>query len=72
MPFEFTNFAETVSGYADEVAKLADTMREDTKTMNSLITSGILKAVQDPKLKYVMPKTKEDVPESEFRPAQKC
>ena len=68
LPFEFTNFAETVSGYADEVAKLADSMREDTKTMNNLITSGMLKAVQDPKQTYVMPKTKEDVPELNFGP----
>jgi N-acetylated-alpha-linked acidic dipeptidase len=68
LPFEFTNFAETVSGYADEVAKLADTMREDTRTMNGLITSGSLKAVQDPTQAYVIPKTKDEVPDLNFGP----
>lgn len=68
LPFEFTNFAETVSGYADEVTKLADSMREDTKSMNNLITSGMLRAAEDPKLIYVVPKTKEDVPDLNFGP----
>jgi N-acetylated-alpha-linked acidic dipeptidase len=68
LPFEFTNFAETVGGYASEVSKLADTMREDTKAMNGLITSGTLKAVQDPKETYVIPATKEDVPNLNFGP----
>lgn len=68
LPFEFTNFAETVGGYANEVVKLADTMREDTKTMNQMITSGMLKDVQDPTEVYIVPKVKGDVPNLDFGP----
>jgi N-acetylated-alpha-linked acidic dipeptidase len=66
LPFEFTNFAETVSGYSGEVIKLADTMRDETKTMNNLISSGMLKAVQDPTEVFIVPKAKEDVPNLDF------
>lgn len=68
LPFEFTNFAETVSGYASEVVKLADTMREETKTTNGLISSGMLKDVQDPKQTFVVPKPKGEVPNLDFTP----
>lgn len=72
LPFEFTNFSETVSGYADEVVKLADTMRDETKVMNNLISSGMLKAAQDPKVSFVMPAVKEEVPNLDFEPLKKA
>lgn len=70
LPFEFTNFAETVNGYASEVTRLADTMRDETKAMNQIIANGMLKAVQDPKETYIVPKTREDVPFLNFAPLQ--
>lgn len=70
LPFEFTNLAETVSGYAAEVTRLADAMRDETKAMNQIIANGMLKAVQDPKETYVMPAAKENVPFLNFAPLQ--
>lgn len=70
LPFEFTNFADTVNQYSGELTRLADTMREDTRTMNQMISSGMLQAVQDPKETFVMPKPKENVPFLNFAPLQ--
>jgi N-acetylated-alpha-linked acidic dipeptidase len=70
LPFEFTNFADTVNRYANEVMRLADTMRDETRIMNDQINNGMLLAVQDPTLKYTLPKAKEDVPFLNFAPLQ--
>ncbi|MGI8409948.1 MAG: transferrin receptor-like dimerization domain-containing protein [Pyrinomonadaceae bacterium] len=70
LPFEFTNFAETIKRYADEVTKLTDTMREDTQTMNQMVASGMLKNVQDPTETFVVPKAKAHVPYLNFAPIQ--
>jgi N-acetylated-alpha-linked acidic dipeptidase len=68
LPFEYSNFADTIGIYATEVTKLADTMREDTKTANQFIANGMLKAVQDPTKTFVMPKEKDAVPAINFEP----
>ena len=70
LPFEFTNFAETVGGYVNEITKLTDNMREETKAMNQLISNGTLLAVQDPKETFVMPKPKAEVPFLNFAPLE--
>jgi N-acetylated-alpha-linked acidic dipeptidase len=70
LPFEFTNFAETVNRYASEVMKLTDSMRDDTRAANDVISNGMLLAVQDPIEKYVLPKAKDDVPFLNFAPLQ--
>ena len=70
LPFEFTNFADTVSMYLSEVTKLADTMREDTKLMNQMIADGTLLAAQDPTEKFIVPKAKSEVPFLNFAPLQ--
>ena len=70
VPFEFSNLAETVNEYVGEVTRLADTMREDTRVLNQQISSGMLKAVQDPTQTYVMPVEKAPVPFLDFAPLQ--
>ena len=70
LPFEFSNLAETINGYVGEVTRLAETMREETRTMNQAISSGMLKAVQDPTLAFVVPPTKSEVPFLNFAPLQ--
>ncbi len=72
LPFEFTNFADTVSVYVTELTKLADQMRDDTKRENDAITSGRWLAVQDPTEKFVVPKAKDAVPAIDFKPLQKA
>jgi N-acetylated-alpha-linked acidic dipeptidase len=70
LPFEFTNFAETVDQYSNEIVKLTDSMREETVMMNRLISSGMLKSVQNPKETFISPKPKDDVPYLNFAPLQ--
>lgn len=70
LPFEFTNAAETIAGYAREVTQLADSMREETEATNQMISSGMLRSVQDPTIKYVVPAVKPVVPYLNFAPLQ--
>ena len=70
LPLEFTNFADTVAGYVREVTALADSMREETRLMNQLISSGMWQSVQDPTQKMIAPKTRESVPFINFAPLQ--
>jgi N-acetylated-alpha-linked acidic dipeptidase len=70
VPFEFSNFAETVNQYAGEVTRLAETLRDDTRTLNQAISSGMLKAVQDPTETFVVPSPREPVPFLNFAPLQ--
>jgi N-acetylated-alpha-linked acidic dipeptidase len=70
LPFEFTNFADTVGVYVREITTLTETMREETRLMNQMLSSGMIVAVQDPTEKFVAPKTKENVPFLNFAPLQ--
>lgn len=70
LPFEFTNFAETVNGYGKEVMALAESMREETRANNRLIENGMLKAVQDPTKTFIVPKPKDEVPFLNFAPLE--
>jgi N-acetylated-alpha-linked acidic dipeptidase len=72
LPFDFVNFADTVSNYADEVARLADTMREETRVRNEQISSGILAAVDDPTLRLAPPKPMSGVPPIDFTALKKA
>ena len=71
LPFEFTNFSDTIDQYVKELTKLTDSMREDTTVMNQLISSGMLKDVQDPTETFNIPKTRESVPSLNFSSLQK-
>ena len=70
LPFEFTNFADTVAVYVNEITKLTENMREETAAMNQMISSGMFQATQDPTEKLVVPKPKTDVPFLNFAPLQ--
>lgn len=68
LPFDFANFADTVGMYVSEVTRLADSMRDETKNTNQMITSGMWRAVQDPTDKFATPKLKGEVPSINFQP----
>ncbi|MDQ2746530.1 MAG: folate hydrolase, partial [Acidobacteriota bacterium] len=70
LPFEFTDFADTIGVYVKEITTLADTMREETKAMNKMIADGSLKAVQDPTETFIVPQPKAEVPFLNFAPLQ--
>lgn len=70
LPFEFSNFAETVTQYVGEVTRLADIMRDETRAMNQAISTGMLKAVQDPTETFVVPAEQSAVPFLNFAELQ--
>ena len=70
LPFEFTDFAETIQKFVKEVTKLTDDMREETEQTNRLIREGVLKAASDPKEPFVPPNPKDPVPYLNFAPLQ--
>ena len=70
LPFEFTGFTDTVGQYVGEIARLTEAMREETRTSNHLITSGMWQAAQDPTETNIAPKIREAVPFLNFAPLQ--
>lgn len=70
LPFEFSNFTETVGQYITEVTKLVETMREETKASDYALSNGLWSAVQDPKATAIAPKQKGVVPYLNFAPLQ--
>ncbi len=68
LPLRFENLAKTVAGYAKEVAKLADDMRQQTEFRNEEIRSGALKLAADSHQTYVVPAPREPVPFLNFAP----
>jgi N-acetylated-alpha-linked acidic dipeptidase len=61
LPFQFTNFAETVHTYVNEVKKLSTDQRAAVKEKNAEIDEGVYAALADPKKKMVPP-SKEPLP----------
>ena len=70
LPFEFSNFAETVNQYSTEVMQLVQNTRDETRTFNNSISSGHWAIVQDPTEKLAVPKLKSQVPFLKFAPLQ--
>jgi N-acetylated-alpha-linked acidic dipeptidase len=61
LPFEFTDFADTIHMYSKELKKLAEDERGETVERNKEIADGYFSIVNDPRHPQVAPK-KEDVP----------
>lgn len=70
LPFELTTFAETMSRYLDELAKLADTMRRDIDHRNRLLRERAYEIAADPTKPFVAPKTEDPAPYLNFAPLQ--
>ncbi len=70
LPFRFTNFADNVGRYIEELRKLTDDMRSETERENHLISSGSYRLAADPKETYIVPAPKDPVPYLNFAPLQ--
>ena len=70
LPFEFSGFADTLGKYVQEVIKLADDLRDETRETNQLIHDKTLLAVADPNKTFVEPAPKPEVPYLNFAPLQ--
>jgi N-acetylated-alpha-linked acidic dipeptidase len=70
LPYRFTNFAERVTGYADELEALAERLRAETETRNRLIEAEAFTVAADPTEPYVSPEPREPVPHLNFAPVR--
>ncbi len=61
LPYDFTDLAETVHGYADDIQTLAENQSKETAERNREIDDGVFKATMDPREPMVVP-DKEPLP----------
>ena len=61
LPFEFTDFADTITTYSKELKKLADDEREQIMETNREIDDGTFATINDPRRPQIAP-PKESVP----------
>ncbi len=55
VPFDFTNFTDTIKRYTDEVERLAQTQRNEIVETNREIDEGVFNATSDPRRPTVAP-----------------
>jgi N-acetylated-alpha-linked acidic dipeptidase len=70
LPFDLSRFSATVSRYAEDIQKLADTMRKETEERNRRIADKVYQLVDDPTETWVAPKPHDSVPYLSFAPLQ--
>ena len=70
LPFEFTNFAETVQGFIKDLQKLAKSRQEDIGERNKQIEEGVFPAINDPRRPQVAPRMEEVPPEFSWAPLE--
>ena len=70
LPFQFSNFAETVRTYLDELKKLDSDQRTQTEETNREIEEGVFAASADPRKKSVPPPTNPVPPHLNFAPLE--
>jgi N-acetylated-alpha-linked acidic dipeptidase len=68
LPFQFSNFADTVHVYVGEVKSLAAEMRDRAKEQNLELQDGVFEALKDPKKPRVTPPAEEIPPYLNFAP----
>lgn len=70
LPLRADSTARSVRTWTNEVIKLADDMRAQTRRQNELISSGALKLASDPRKTFVVPEREGEVPFLNFAPLQ--
>jgi N-acetylated-alpha-linked acidic dipeptidase len=70
LPFDFDRFTTTVGRYADEVEKLAGTLRKEAEDRNRGLDDKIYQAVDDPTQTWAAPKRLDAVPYINFAPLE--
>jgi len=68
LPYDFTDFTDTVRKYVDELEKLWKTKSEEIKERNKELEEGVYVATADPKKTLVPPKAEEVPPFLNFAP----
>jgi Transferrin receptor-like dimerisation domain. len=68
LPFTFSNFAETVTGYTTELERLRDAREEQITDANRLRDEGVYTSVSDPRDPLLGPPVKTKPPQFNFAP----
>lgn len=68
LPFEFTDFADTIHLYLKQLEKLAEDEREEAIERNKEIDEGLFSAINDPRHPSVAPPTEDTPPHLNFAP----
>jgi len=70
LPYDFTEFAETVGGYVRDLEQLLETTRAKAIERNKEIDEGVFTATADPKKTFVPPSREEVPPHLNFAPLE--
>ena len=70
LPFEFTDFADTIHLYLKDLKKLADGKREEALERGTELDEGLFSAVNDPRHPKVAPSREEIPPHLDFAPLE--
>jgi N-acetylated-alpha-linked acidic dipeptidase len=68
LPYDFTNFNETIHHYVDDLKRQLKAMQDQTKERNKEIAEGVFSATDDPKHPLVAPAIEEVPPYINFAP----
>ena len=68
LPFEFSDFTDTMQTYVKELKALSQKMRDDITERNREIEEGVFSATNDPKKPLVAPPTEAVPPHLNFAP----
>ena len=68
LPFQFSDFADTIHLYLGEIKTLATNMRDEAKERDKEIDEGVYQALYDPKKKLVPPPSEPIPPYLNFAP----
>jgi len=70
LPFDFSDFADTVRGYVTELQKLATSERDEIRERNKEIDEGVFTATADPTKTSVPPEREAEPPHLNFAPLE--
>ncbi len=70
LPYDFTDFADTIRKYVDELKKFLKDKQEETGERNKEIEEGVFSATADPKETFVPPSVEEVPPYLNFAPLE--
>lgn len=72
IPYQFSDFADTIRTDVNEVKKLADTMRAQAKERNAEIADGTFRVISDPRHPTVAPAVEVIPPYLNFAPLEQA
>ena len=70
LPFDFSNFADTIHKYTDDLKKLLKSKQDEVREQNKEIEEGVFTATADPQKSFVPPKPEEVPPYLNFAPLE--